>query len=135
MTTACILILCHIPAFQIKNQPNKKAPTTTTVLCYSFCSYWRWQKYEITHLKLFSLTWKQIGTFAIAEILFLLIKRQFLWVTKPWTSGSKPGSLKGNLEFCKHNRQGTQLKKRFHLSTNKRLGSWSRVFFILKKPN
>lgn len=122
ITTACILLLCYTPAFQIKNQSNKK-PQPLQQSFAIFCSYWQLQKYEITLLKLSSLTWKQIDTFAIAEILFLLIKRQFLWVTKPWTSGSKPGSLKRNLEFCKHNSQGTQLKKRFHLSTNKSLGS------------
>lgn len=98
------------PSFSNWKPDKQKPPTTTTVLCYSFCSYWQWQQYEITALKLFSLTWKQIGTLAISEMLFLLIKRQFLWVTKPRTSGSKPGSLKRNLELCKHNRQGTQLK-------------------------
>lgn len=129
----CFYVISQL--FKLKTTQTKKPQSLQQFFCYSFCSYRQWQKYEITPLKLFSLTWKQIGTFAISEILFLLIKRQFLWVTKPWTSGSKPGSLKRNLEFCKHNRQGTQLKKRFHLSTNKRLGSWSRVFFILERPS
>ena len=42
---------------------------------------------------------------------------------------------KRNLEFRKYNRQGSQLKKRFHLSTDKRLGSWRRVFFILERDH
>lgn len=135
MTTACILLLCYIPAFQIKKNRQTKSLNNHNSFCYSFCSYWQQQKNEITPIELFFLTWKQISTFAISEIHFLLIKRQFLWVTKPCTFGSKPESLKRNLEFWKHNRQETQLKKRFHLSTNKRLGSWRRVFFILERPS